>query len=70
MDQLGQFLADLPAPFGLILTALFPPAAIGGGLAAVVAFRRNRRALAIVMLAFAFVSLVCAIAWYAFVTKE
>jgi hypothetical protein len=70
MDQFGRFLADLPPPLGLILTALFPPAAIGGGLAAVVAFRRNRRVLAIVMLAVAFVSLICAIAWYSFVAKE
>ena len=48
MDLLGEFLAHLPMPLGLIVTGLLPFAAIGGFVIAVWAYRHGRRVVVLV----------------------
>jgi hypothetical protein len=49
MGELGEFLIGLPAPFGAIVTGVARLVAIGGGIGSAVAYRQDRRGLAVAL---------------------
>jgi hypothetical protein len=63
MDELGRFIVELPPPLGIIVSALFPPVAIASGVGAVLAYRRRRRGLVVLMVVLFVFALVGAIAF-------
>ena len=68
MTELGRFLADLPMPLGPIVTGLLPVVAIVCLLAAAYAYRRSRRATAVVLAVVGVAAAVGAIAFATYVS--
>lgn len=62
MDSSSGFIIALPAPIGVVLTALLPVIAIVAGACAFVAYRRARSSLAVVLGIVALLALLGAIA--------
>jgi hypothetical protein len=69
VDAFESFITGLPRPVGVLLTGSFPIVALGGGLAAWVAARRGRSALAVVLAAVALIALAAAVAFLAMATS-
>jgi hypothetical protein len=63
MDSVGDFILGLPAPVGMVATALFPVIAIGAGAAAILAYRRARPTMAVVLAIVSLLGLLGALAF-------